>query len=296
MDESVKIPSGYHFAPFEQELISLYLKPKVLGQKLPCNIVEVRQIYGPNADPWQLFDPESHPWILSQVTPGKFDKITYVFVNLTKKGTAEGKKYGKRENYIKKAGCGTWDGQTKRTEIRDWNGDLIGERRMLAFEINEVSDQDLSKLGHWRMHEYHLCGVNKDISNPSNTVLCKIILDSSKNPHVKLKLCSKGNPDQPIKSNNEPEKKNTNVHIASSPSTVNSGSVGSNQGDFDISEEDTAVIVTSPPKQVKTGYLNPSISDFHWPAKNDTTTNLGKRKLRAETSYTMAKKLRGLRP
>ncbi|KAK1379787.1 hypothetical protein POM88_026531 [Heracleum sosnowskyi] len=347
------MPEGYHFAPFEQQLISLYLKRKVLGQKLPCNKVEERQLYGPYADPWQLFDPENHPWILSEVTPGKYDKITYVFVNLTKKSTAEGKKEGKRkgkrDNYIKKAGCGTWDGQTKRTEIRDWNGDLIGERRMLAFEINEVPDEDLSKLGHWRMHEYHLCGINKDIRNPGNTVLCKITLDSSKNPAVKLKLHSKVN--------NEPEKKSTIVHIASS-----SGSVGSNQGDFDISdgaittqtrrddsvgsdsgivkgkegietpdgvecvkssiveEEDIAVIVSSPPKQVKTGNLNPSISDFHWPAKKDkdskkiktegggdldkvqfskeeqpvedTTTNQGKRKLGPETSYTMAKKLR----
>ncbi|KAK1401254.1 hypothetical protein POM88_000859 [Heracleum sosnowskyi] len=343
------MPEGYHFAPFEQQLISLYLKRKVLGQKLPCNKVEERQLYGPNANPWQLFDPETHPWILSEVTPGKYDKITYVFVNLTKKGTAEGKKEGKnkgkRDNYIKKAGCGTWDGQTKRTEIRDWNGDLIGERRMLAFEINEVTDEDLSKLGHWRMHEYHLCGINKDIRNPGNTVLCKITLDSSKNPAVKLKLHSK-----------EPEKKSTIVNIASS-----SGSVGSNQGDFDISqgaittqtrrddsvvsegcenvetrdgvecvkssivEEETAVIVSLLPKQVKTGYLNPSLSDFHWPAKidngckkikmegragdldidmnkvqfskqqpvvEDTSTNQGKRKLRPETSYTMAKKLR----
>ncbi|KAK1379786.1 hypothetical protein POM88_026530 [Heracleum sosnowskyi] len=287
MDSSINLPEGYHFAPFEHELISLYLKPKVLGQNLPCNIMEERQLYGPDANPWKLFDPQTHPWILSEVTPGKYDKITYVFVNLTKKGTAEGKKEGKRkgkrDNYIKKAGCGTWDGQTKRTEIRDFNGDLVGERRMLAFEINdEISDEDLSKLGHWRMHEYHLCGINKDIRNPGNTVLCKITLDSSKNPPVNLKLRSK-----------EPEKKSTNVHIATS-----SGSVGSNQGDFDISKgavttqtrpDDSVVsesnrikgkegtetrvgvvIASSSSKEVKTVNLNPSIDDFHWPAKNDS--------------------------
>ncbi|KAK1379790.1 hypothetical protein POM88_026534 [Heracleum sosnowskyi] len=316
MDESIKLSTGYRFNPFEEELITLYLKPKVLGQKLPSNVVEERQLYGPDANPWQLFDPENHSWILSEVSPGKFDKITYVFVNLTKKATAEKKNKGIRDNYNKKAGCGTWNGKTTRTGIRDCNGDLVGERRMLAFEINDVCDEDLSKVGHWRMHEYHLCGVYKDISNPGNTVLCKITLDSSKNPPVKLKLRSKGNPDHPIKSSNEPEKKNTNVHIVSSPSTVNRRSVECNEGvsenfegaittqtcrdDSVVSDSDRgkgkegcygtenvgtragvecvdscyvgeglAVIASSPSEEVKTGYLNLSISDFHWPAKND---------------------------
>ncbi|KAK1389843.1 hypothetical protein POM88_018021 [Heracleum sosnowskyi] len=85
------------------------------------------------------------------------------------------------------AGCGTWDGKTKRTEIRDYDGNLIGERRMLVFEIKEVSHQeDLSRVGHWRMHEYSLCGINDEIPNLSNTVLCKITLEHSKEPAIEL--------------------------------------------------------------------------------------------------------------
>lgn len=94
MDESIKPPVGFRFSPFEGELITLYLKPKVLGQKLPCNIVEERQLYGPDANPWQIFDPENHSWILSEVSSGKFEKLTYVFVNLTRKGIAQEKKEG----------------------------------------------------------------------------------------------------------------------------------------------------------------------------------------------------------
>lgn len=187
--ENTELPPGHRFNPFEHELIEFYLKPKVLGEKLLSNVVEEKKLYGSNANPWQIFNPHTHPWILSEVSVGKFEKVAYVFVNLTKKAVNSGNKKLKsnsgREQFIKKAGCGTWDGQTKRTEIRDFKGDLIGERRMLVFEINEELE-DFSGLGHWRMHEYSLCGANKDIPNPANTVLCKITLDSSKCPAIKL--------------------------------------------------------------------------------------------------------------
>ncbi|KAK1401750.1 hypothetical protein POM88_001355 [Heracleum sosnowskyi] len=114
--------------------------------------------------------------------------VTYVFVNLTKKAVKNVKLKGGKHNFIRKAGCGTWDGQTKKTEIRDFNGDLIGERRILSFEINEASGlEDLSRLGYWRMQEYIFCGINKNIPNVANTVLCKIKLDYSKSPAIKLK-------------------------------------------------------------------------------------------------------------
>ncbi|KAK1394896.1 hypothetical protein POM88_013952 [Heracleum sosnowskyi] len=83
-----------------------------------------------------------------------------------KKAAAEKKKMVSKYNYVKKAGFGTWDGQTKRYEIRDCNGDLIGEKRFLVFEINDDSDQDLGKVGYWKMHEYHLRGVNEELVIP----------------------------------------------------------------------------------------------------------------------------------
>ncbi|KAK1360476.1 hypothetical protein POM88_044950 [Heracleum sosnowskyi] len=189
MESNMNLPVGFRFNPFHNELINLYLKPKVLGLKLSCDVVEERKLYGSCANPWQVFDPESHPWILSQVSCGKFEKIAYAFVNLTKKAAAKSNNKSKvgKEQYNRKAGCGTWDGKTKRTEIRDYDGNLIGERKMLVFEIDEVSHrEDLSRVGHWRMYEYNLCGINTDIPNLSNTVLCKITLDHSKEPAIEL--------------------------------------------------------------------------------------------------------------
>ncbi|KAK1347102.1 hypothetical protein POM88_055086 [Heracleum sosnowskyi] len=153
-----------------------------------CNTQE-RKLYDSCANPWQVFDPESHPWILSEVSCGKFEKVAYAFVNLTKKAAPKSNNKSKvgKEQYIRTAGCGTWDGKTKRTEIRDYDGNLIGERRMLVFEIKEVSHQeDLSRVGHWRMHEYSLCGINEEIPNLFNTVLCKITLEHSKEPAIEL--------------------------------------------------------------------------------------------------------------
>ncbi|KAK1389831.1 hypothetical protein POM88_018009 [Heracleum sosnowskyi] len=164
-------------------------QPKVLGLKLSCDVVEERKLYDSCANPWQVFDPESHPWILSEVSCGKFEKVAYAFVNLTKKAAPKSNNKSKvgKEQYIRTAGCGTWDGKTKRTEIRDYDGNLIGERRMLVFEIKEVSHQeDLSRVGHWRMHEYSLCGINEEIPNLFNTVLCKITLEHSKEPAIEL--------------------------------------------------------------------------------------------------------------
>ncbi|KAK1369458.1 hypothetical protein POM88_035550 [Heracleum sosnowskyi] len=300
MEESVKFLAGYRFNPFESELITCYLKPKVLGEKLPSNAVEERALYGPNANPWHVFDPENHPWILSEVSLGKFEKVTYVFVNLTKKAATEKKKKVSKDNYVKKAGCGTWDGQTKRCEIRDSNGDLIGEKRFLVFEINDDSDQDLSKVGYWKMHEYQLCGINEHISNPCNTVLCKITFDSSKKPQIKLR--PKVNNDHPVKSSSKPQEMNS--------TTMNSGSVNGNQGvletyeeaittqtcrddllvpdsymdkekerpkvveirdeveyvDISDDEEDIQVTASSPSEQLDTGYPKPVSSDCCRPA------------------------------
>ncbi|KAK1369501.1 hypothetical protein POM88_035596 [Heracleum sosnowskyi] len=301
MDESIKLSSGYRFNPFEEELISLYLKPKVLGQKLPCNVVEERQLYGAHANPWHVFDPENHSWILSEVTPGKFEKVTYVFVNLIKIATVEREKKIGRDNYMKRAGCGTWYGKTSRTEIRDrFNGDVIGERRLLVFEIDEDSDQDLLKVGYWKMHEYSLRGVNENISNPRNTVLCKITYDSSRLPTMKVH--PKVTDDHPVHScsssnRSKPQKKNTNVAGVSSPSIMNNSSV----------EKNILVTGSSPSKQVDTVCPKPVSSNSCSPAKygkdckniikeeqsvKETTRNLGQEKFKAETSCPVTKKLK----
>ncbi|KAK1369401.1 hypothetical protein POM88_035493 [Heracleum sosnowskyi] len=152
-------PPGYRFYPTDNELLSFYLKPKVNGEVLPCDVIVEKKIYGDSANPWEVFDDLSTPWIILGDS-----KIVYAFTSLRKKEVAKSSCGGgskKKENYSKKAGCGTWHGQTSR--------EIIG---------NHV---DLNKPGHWLMHEFVLCGFE-------NYALCRITVDTSKNIKVK-KLC-----------------------------------------------------------------------------------------------------------
>ncbi|KAL1833780.1 hypothetical protein ACET3Z_003431 [Daucus carota] len=250
----MKLPPGYRFKPLEEELITLYLKPRVLGQQDPFNAVQECQLYGPNANPWHLLPPDSDSWLLSEVSPGKFEKVTYVFVSLTKKsGKIKNNPRAAKENYTKKAGCGMWDGQTKRYEIRErGSGDLVGERRFLVFEINDVEGVELSK----------------------------ITLDLSKGPLVKLKnVC-----DPPVNSGRKFRHRNANVDRNQGPVSCQrsrrdsemlvSGRVEEKEGDHgnDIVEmcdrvecmsidhgNDCAGSVNSPSEQVNTENFEPAM-------------------------------------
>lgn len=88
------------------------MKPKVYGQKLPCNIVKEKAIYGPCANPWHVFDA-SLQWIIS----GKFKTTVYVFTRVTKEAVLkanEKKSCGVgRKECVRKAGCGTWENRSQ---------------------------------------------------------------------------------------------------------------------------------------------------------------------------------------
>ncbi|KAK1358730.1 hypothetical protein POM88_043204 [Heracleum sosnowskyi] len=189
MAERINLAPGFRFNPSDEELITLYLKPKVLGHKLwYISIIKETELFGPKSTPWQLFDVnDDDSWTVS---PGNSEKYLYVFTTLTKLRRSEGsKKECIRENSRKKAGCGRWGGKTKRKRIMDLKGNVIGEQRMLRFEINDNGDQfDLGKASHFRMHEYSLAGVNKGLKSASgkDVVLCKITVDSSKDPVYNL--------------------------------------------------------------------------------------------------------------
>ncbi|KAK1399324.1 hypothetical protein POM88_009187 [Heracleum sosnowskyi] len=181
----IDFPPGYRFYPNDEELLSFYLKPKVNGETLPCDVILEKQIYGDNANPWEVFDDSSTPWIISGGS-----KIVYAFTPLTKvAGSSSGRGSKKKENYAKKAGCGNWHGETGREPIMEGNR-VIGFRRLLCFEINDIdfcskNHVDLNKPGHWLMHEFVLCGYE-------NYALCRITVDMSKNLKVKKKkkLCT----------------------------------------------------------------------------------------------------------
>ncbi|KAK1385673.1 hypothetical protein POM88_023408 [Heracleum sosnowskyi] len=207
MGEKLNWPPGYRFKPTDEELICYYLKRRILRQKLYCDIIKDRELYGPNCTPWDLFDVHDNSWIVFKDKPT--EKIVYVFTTLSKLRKTDDVR--SRENTCKKAGCGTWVGQNKKP-IKDGMGNLIGEKRMLVFEITEIGVEfDRSKAGYFKMHEYSLSGVNKGFGSTAGDdfVLCKITFDSAKKLTYKLglksdvEICGEGQKKEQIMKNLE---------------------------------------------------------------------------------------------
>ncbi|KAL8096298.1 hypothetical protein AgCh_037310 [Apium graveolens] len=182
---------GFRFNPFDEELIDFYLKPEIMAtqQQLPCNFIKHRQVYGPCSNPWSVFD--SDDWFRS---PGlkKTEMCVFVFAKLSKLSRS---KSGTWKNTSKRAGCGTWAGKGKQDEIVDCDGNVIGEKRYLVFEINDVDEAgfDVSKVGQYKMYEYSLSGLNSGLimNSGGTTVLCKIIYDHSKECQINVKSGAK---------------------------------------------------------------------------------------------------------
>ncbi|KAK1366717.1 hypothetical protein POM88_042278 [Heracleum sosnowskyi] len=211
MGEKKELPPGFRFHPNDEELISWYLKPKVLGETLPvCNFIETVDLYTPKSTPWQLFDVDS--WM----DTNKKERLIYVFTRLSKLRNSDSNKVTSRDNTSKKAGCGTWGGQTNR-KIMDREGNVIGERRLLVFQITDVGAQyDLHKAGYFKMHEYSLCGINKGLKSAAGVgdlVLCRITYDSSKKPTYKL--ASKSIEDHGPENSGECQSNDENLEVQS---------------------------------------------------------------------------------
>ncbi|KAK1380523.1 hypothetical protein POM88_027267 [Heracleum sosnowskyi] len=182
-DEVVINYPGFKFSPSDEVLLRCYLLPKLCGKKLPCNMVEEKEIYGSDANPWHLFNASSTSWIDSS----KCEKTVYVFTRLTKKAASSCPATDKKtEHYVRKAGCGTWHDETgrKRTQImvRDGENVFMGNKRLLVYRINDIGGLgegiiNLDEVGYWKMHEYCLDGFE-------DCVLCAITWDTSKKAKV----------------------------------------------------------------------------------------------------------------
>ncbi|KAK1369407.1 hypothetical protein POM88_035499 [Heracleum sosnowskyi] len=181
---------GFVFSPTDTDLLKYFLKPKINGEEVSCNFIVEKQIYGANCNPWDVLD-SSTPWIAS----GKSKKIAYVFTRLNDKAplvrssvvgnkslSGSGSGVQRRKQYVKLGGCGSWNGLTGRMPIKDNNKNVLGIRRVLNFQINDVSGAlrnnfDFTKLGHYKLDEFVLAGCH-------DYALCRITLDTSKTPMV----------------------------------------------------------------------------------------------------------------
>ncbi|KAH6773357.1 hypothetical protein C2S51_011761, partial [Perilla frutescens var. frutescens] len=147
------IPMSFRFDPTDEELIREYLVPKVMGFPLPWNGIVEKELYGDNASPWNVFndidsDNSFSLYCNTKRESGKTKKTVYVFTKVTKAAPNSKKRIARR------AGCGTWNGQTGSKDIIDsTTGDIIGGTKMFSFQY---SKEDVGDFGHWIMHEYSL--------------------------------------------------------------------------------------------------------------------------------------------
>ncbi|XP_017221652.1 NAC domain-containing protein 7-like [Daucus carota subsp. sativus] len=171
---ALKLPVGYKFCPSDKELLEDYLKRKIQGT-LSWDVIQEKEIYGPNANPWEIFSDSSTQWI----TFGK-QKSVYVFTRLTKMADKESSGEGSEGHYVRTAGCGTWHVETGRKAVMDGDNNPIGEKRMLVFQISDTNGLKNGVQYYWNMHEYLLKGIE-------DYVVCRITLDMMKT----VKVCPK---------------------------------------------------------------------------------------------------------
>ncbi|KAI5640867.1 hypothetical protein M9H77_00535 [Catharanthus roseus] len=160
---------GFRFHPTDEDML-LLLRHKAQGNtinpKLSPMIVE-RDFYSENGTPWIIFKQDD-PWQTMVTESGKLIKDTkylYVITRLKKISAS-------KNNIIRAAGCGTWDGQTGKNYIKDKNK-IIGFKKMFHFKPKTVEGNN--NYGKWIMHEYHLDGdFLKGISQTNDFVICRI--------------------------------------------------------------------------------------------------------------------------
>ncbi|KAK1380521.1 hypothetical protein POM88_027265 [Heracleum sosnowskyi] len=179
MGHEVLLP-GFKFSPSDEVLLVYYLMPQIYRKKLPCNLVTEKEIYGPHANPWHLFNASSTSWTDSS----KSEKTVYIFTHLTTKAASSCPATDKKtEHYVRTAGCGTWHDETGRRQIIVRNGDNVikGNKKLLVYKINDIGGLgdgiNLDEVGYWKMHEYCLDGFE-------DYVLCAITWDTSKKAKV----------------------------------------------------------------------------------------------------------------
>ncbi|KAL3631728.1 hypothetical protein CASFOL_024712 [Castilleja foliolosa] len=134
----------------EEELLGHLLR-RAIGSPMPTNhqIIE-RNIYGETADPWCVFrDVDDSHWDISE-GKGKNKQVKSTIHVITKVTKI-------KSRISRRAGCGSWSGQTSGKKILNGSGQLIGSKKLFNFEkrLDETVEDD----GHdWIMSEYSLAG------------------------------------------------------------------------------------------------------------------------------------------
>ncbi|CAH8283539.1 unnamed protein product [Eruca vesicaria subsp. sativa] len=146
---------GFRFHPTDDELVSYYLKRKVLGKPVRFNAIGDVDIY--KHEPWDL---EVFSWLKTR------DQEWYFYCALDKK-------YGNGARMNRATNKGYWKATGKDREIRS-DVQILGMKKTLVFHSGRAPD---GLRTNWVMHEYRL--VDYETENNGNLVqdayvLCRI--------------------------------------------------------------------------------------------------------------------------
>ncbi|XP_018492858.1 NAC domain containing protein 52 isoform X2 [Raphanus sativus] len=146
---------GFRFHPTDDELVSYYLKRKVLGKPVRFDAIGDVDIY--KHEPWDL---AAFSWLKTR------DQEWYFYCALDKK-------YGNGARMNRATNLGYWKATGKDREIRS-DVQLLGMKKTLVFHSGRAPD---GLRTNWVMHEYRL--VDCETENNGNSVqdayvLCRI--------------------------------------------------------------------------------------------------------------------------
>ncbi|KAG6395663.1 hypothetical protein SASPL_141786 [Salvia splendens] len=160
----IRIEQGFALNPTPEKLIKGYLIPWVTGQNPTWNGVVEKDIYG-DSSPWEIFSDIESLYHSKMEEKGAIKYTIFAFTTLVRARNSK--------RVSRKAGKGTWDGQTGPMKIEDSNtGFIIGQSKMFTFGNSGEAD-----VGHWIMHEYSLSKelvMKSGRANAANLVVCKI--------------------------------------------------------------------------------------------------------------------------
>ncbi|KAK4835515.1 hypothetical protein QYF36_010825 [Acer negundo] len=131
--DQLNLPVGYRFSPRNHELVLNYLANKILGQKLPANIITTIDLY--------QYDPHQLP--ISEFKYGKHNEA-YFF---NEREYIESKGLAKRRTKN-----GYWKATGRDTNIL-YGETVVGFKKILIFYWGKAPD---GKRSPWIMHEFRL--------------------------------------------------------------------------------------------------------------------------------------------
>lgn len=141
---------GFRFVPTDEELVEYYLKPRLLHQPLPSDVVLDFDIY--QCNPWDLPRHPNHPQLRELYF---FTPRHAVTTSRTNRGARSRVGGPTGAHCSRTAGCGVWHGNGRDNIITNSEGEEIAHSTSFKFEKIEQGKKERTKT-EWLMHEYRL--------------------------------------------------------------------------------------------------------------------------------------------